>query len=312
MKIIKFSISSDFGMFKQYNNWKHDKMVNKNTSGEFIFNSYMFPHFPFILGVLGASYGFKGYTEYQSLINTIENLNNENYLNKLEKDLEKEQNQKKFNENKITECKKNIQDYINFKNQILEKINNFELDFFNYFKNKLFIGVEVHNIPFFSNYYLTNTKKDGVSCKKGDTYVWFNNVIEKPSYSFYIHSNDEKIIDELFEKLENPYYSLKMGNNRFIINEYEVEKIEDFNLIDDNEIFINSNFLIKEKDIIEDNTFINMNDSIPFSYNKFQHDVFEKCCVSFDKEEKIKIKMNDELKCIDIENRNIILYKVKG
>lgn len=309
MKIIKFSISSDFGMFKQGNNWMHDKDINKDTSGKFIFNSYIFPHFPFILGLLGAAYGFKGYSEYQSLTKTIEKINNENYLNKFQK--EKEQSKSKVNEKKIKELNIKIEKYNFFINEIFEKINNFELDFFNYFKNKLYIGVEIHNIPIISNYYLTNTKKDGIVSKKGNTYVWLNDVIENPSYSFYFYGEDY-FIDEIQSKLENPYYTLKMGKNRFIINDFNVQKIEDFNLINDNEFFINSNILIKEKDIIEDNTFVNINDFIPFSYDKINHNNFDKCCVSFDKDDKIKIQLKDESICVNMANKNVVLYKVKG
>jgi len=304
MKLLKFSISSNFGMFKKGNNWKDNNGFN--------FHTYLFPHIPFVLGVIGASFGFKGYTEYQALIKTNETIKKDNILEKIKKELEKEQNKKKIDDIKISKLNKDFKIYNKFVEETQNRFNNFELDFFTYFKNKLFIGIEVNNTPIISNYYLTNTKKDGVASAKGDTYVWLNEVIENPSYSFYIYSNDENLITKIQKSLNDPFYTLKMGKNRFIINDFEVENIDNFKIIEDNKISINSNILIKEKNIDENNTFVNINETIPFSYETINHNLFEKCCISFDKEETIKINRNDNLICINIENKNVVLYKVEG
>lgn len=254
MKILKFSISSDFGMFKKGNNWQ-------GMNG-FKFYTYLFPHIPFILGMIGAAKGFKGY---------------KNIKNKVDSNIS------------IDDC---------------------ELDYFTELKQyNLYIGIEIHNIPILTNYALCNGIKNGIATKKTDTYIWKNQVIENPKYSFYIYTDDTKKLNDLYENLKNPHYTFKMGKNRFPIHNFDVEIIEaELNI--NEQIEVSSNILIDSEDVSKNDTFTNISDKIPFSYNLIQHSDFRDCIVSFDKKRSIKVQNKNKFKAFLTDNKMVLLYKV--
>lgn len=266
-EVLEWNISSDFGLFKKGNNWKNGNF--------FSFYTYLCPHIPNILGMLGACFGYKGYKELQNYIYELNNI-------------------KKTEINKIK--------------LLNNKIENFKLDFYEYFKSKnLYIGIKINNLPILKNYDLSNTVKTGIVTKKNTIYIWKNEVIENPSYNIYLTCEDKDFLKKLEKKINNPHYTINMGKNRFpIIN----SKTDLYTCEITNNTEIEKQFIIKENDIyINNNGFISITENIPFSFNGILHTNFSNVFISFDEKTKVnKNKDNLILKCFN--NQNIILYKV--
>lgn len=255
-KLVSFDVSSDFGFFK------------KPDINEFSL-TYNLPPKPVILGIIGSVLGMNGLDkQYEETLQLKELLNIEDLLsrdyNKIKRLVKKIDfdllstvlESLKFEKRggllellKILKSK-NEKDFDSNKelNEILEELKS-EFQYPEYYRKlkhlKIGIKPSEENFPFNKIMNKYNSRNSYFGGAKYENIPISEQLLIKPEYRIYVYENDEKILDELAERIKNnnPIFMPYLGKNEFIVNFDNLEVIEDIEPITSNPDHISSIFL---------------------------------------------------------------------